>query len=293
MDFRALQLSDIELFRSHFLRLKMQTCDYSVGGMFMWRNYFRMEYAEQNGILISRLRDKNGKAYYNLPLAEDMDAALAYTVSALSENGSISFCTVPKAWLLHFDALGYNYSLTTQDVFADYVYAAEDLITLAGKKFAGQRNQIHQFERNIKAWSFEPLTPENLPAVRAYYADTHAYAEETGDSKSAENNIVYDVLDHMDMYRMPGGVLYADGKIVGFSIGEKIGDVLFTHIEKADRTCKGAYQMLVNRFSAMYGDDVKYINREDDAGDAGLRAAKLAYHPITLLEKYIVEVKTP
>ena len=80
----------------------------------------------------------------------------------------------------------------------------------------------------------------------------------------------------------------------GFSLGEVLGDTLFIHIEKADREIFGAYQMLVSQFAQAYaGEGVSFLNREDDVGDPGLRTSKLSYHPVALLEKYVVTVPDP
>ena len=70
------------------------------------------------------------------------------------------------------------------------------------------------------------------------------------------------------------------------SVGEIIKDTLYVHIEKADRSYEGSYQMIVREFARHnVTEDVKYINREEDVGDEGLRKSKAIYHPIELLEK--------
>mgnify|MGYP002342265594 FL=1 len=57
---------------------------------------------------------------------------------------------------------------------------------------------------------------------------------------------------------------------------------------------QGAYQMLVAQFAQKYaGGEVAFLNREDDTGDLGLRTSKLSYHPVALLEKYLVTIESP
>ena len=38
-------------------------------------------------------------------------------------------------------------------------------------------------------------------------------------------------------------------------------------------------------------DEIKYVNREEDCGDEGLRKSKLSYHPVELIEKNTVFIE--
>ena len=90
---------------------------------------------------------------------------------------------------------------------------------------------------------------------------------------------------------------------MAFSLGEMLNsDTFLVHIEKAFANIQGAYPTISREFllycSNLDGNDIqeadetkigfKYVNREDDAGDEGLRKAKLQYHPVFMLEKYLV-----
>ena len=48
---------------------------------------------------------------------------------------------------------------------------------------------------------------------------------------------------------------------------------------------------MVQSFAQTFAWDVTYINREDDAGDSGLRTSKTQYHPASIEEKYHFRIK--
>ena len=62
-------------------------------------------------------------------------------------------------------------------------------------------------------------------------------------------------------------------------------DTFVVHIEKAFADVDGAYPMINQQFVQHECTDYAYINREDDAGSAGLRKAKLSYQPAFMVQK--------
>jgi len=267
-------------------------CDFSIGGMFMWRSYYHMDYAVENGIFFPALSEIVGDVYYNLPLGGNLREGLLLLEEHLRAEGKpLRFCGVPECYLSEVLELFPNSEVIEQEIYADYLYRALDLANLSGKKYSPQRNLISQFKRACESWSFEDLTSENLPLVEEFFLNEYISQADNGVTEREENTRVLEVLRNNDIYCMSGGVLFADGRVAGFTLGEKINDTVFVHIEKANRTIKGAYQMLTNQFAIrMYSNGAEYLNREEDMGDLGLRRAKQAYHPCELLKKYIVNI---
>ena len=60
------------------------------------------------------------------------------------------------------------------------------------------------------------------------------------------------------------------------------------HIEKAYADVQGAYTIINQQFLAHEAVQYKYVNREEDLGDPGLRQAKESYRPVFLVEKGLV-----
>ena len=288
LEFKPMGLGDIPLLRPYLYASGYRTCDYTVGGMLMWRDYFKMEYAVLGGVLYTRLSGEDGRLFYNLPLGAPLADALAPLVACAGEGG-LRFCTLPEAGVDALRAAGLTFTLTARREFYDYLYDAEALATFPGRPYAGQRNLCRQFLRDNPVWECRPLAGEVLADVRAFIA---ADSTERGDAYGREEALkVREVTEHFEEYGFFGMALYTPEGLCGFSVGERVGDTLFVHIERGLRGKKGVYQMLTREFSALgLRAGAVYINREEDMGNEGLRTAKLALHPRCLLEKFEVEV---
>ena len=115
------------------------------------------------------------------------------------------------------------------------------------------------------------------------------------DGLEEEHGAIIRALMRWEALNLEGGVLFADGHCVGFTVGEKISsDTFDVHFEKAYASIPGAYPMVCREFARQIMSDhpeIVYLNREDDMGHENLRSAKLEYHPEFLLRKHTATLK--
>lgn len=288
LDFKQITLSDVGALRP-YLRAQYRSCDYSVLGVFMWADRFGYEYKTEDRVLFMRERSRHGGEYdYLLPTGE---GSLCDRVRALREavGAGLTMSLVPE------DALGelrqeFSFTAVEEPDIADYMYKAEDLAYLAGKKYSKKRNLIHQFEKLYPDYTLEPITNENAHRIAECCA--HDWSD-AGLSELAiyENDHTREVLEDFAAYGCTGYALHVGGEIAAFCIGEVMGDTLIVHIEKGKREYKGAFQMINCLFAKTELErcGIRYINREDDVGDEGLRRAKQSYFPEYMLKKFRLE----
>ena len=290
MEFRKLTLECINTLRPYFMDNQCRICDCTIGGTFIWRDYHKTEYTEEDGVLY--LKVSYPEPAFTPPRSSGEPSKESYEriLEYCAQSGvPAQLCSVSEPVLQIILGMYPDAQAQTDRDWSDYLYLSSDMTDLAGRKFSGQRNHINRFLREHPAWAFERITAENLSGIRAFYEkyarehlkDSKAYNE--GDRKALE------VLDNLDMYGLFGGALYVDGEIAGVSLGETVDDTLYIHTEKANTEYHGAYPMLVNQFAKMFvSEGIEYINREEDDGVEGLRTSKLSYHPTALLNKYNV-----
>lgn len=292
MDFKKISLEDLDKIKP-FLRAQYRSCDFSVLGVFMWSDYFGYEYCVEDGVLYMRERSRYPDAEYDYLLPLSFERELGGCVERLLEHteGRLTMSLVPEQALAQ---LRQSFELSAEEVrsIADYMYKAEDLAFLAGKKYSKKRNLIHQFESLYPEHRLEPVTAENAAVIAECchrdWAESHL-----SELAQYENEHTREVLEDFAAYGCTGYALYAGDEIAAFCIGEVLGDTLIVHIEKAKREFKGAFQMINKLFAEaeLEKSGIEYINREDDVGDDGLRQAKMSYCPDSLLSKYRLTIK--
>lgn len=270
-------------------------CDRTVGVNYMWRVPFDGSYAITDGCLILRVSYGEKGIHFTFPIGENPDAALTSLEQYCRENGlPLQFAAVSEEEIALLKRRYTHVAVATNRDFFDYLYHYDDLATFAGRRYSAQRNNINKFIKLHSDWAYRPLTREDVPAVQAFlkeYVERKSAKEPLSRSELTELRGCTDLLEAMHDFGMHGGIITADGAIVAFAIGETLGDTLYVHCEKGDVRYAGVYQLIVREFAAHNAaPHLRYINREDDAGDAGLRQSKLSYRPCALLEKCIATV---
>lgn len=292
LNFKKIEKEDYHILKAYLTAYPARQCDRSVGTIIMWHEYYKNHYAITDGTLIFSSKFKDNICF-SFPIGKNIQAGLdAIDKYCESNNIPCIMCSVNKNELpVLFRRYAYCVVETDRDMF-DYIYDKEALMNLSGKKYSTPRNHINKFLKLYKNYSFEPITDKSISEI-IEFTKNFSFNSEKNEIAGYELEMCIDVLENYSEYGLLGGVLKVDGKVIGYSIGEIIGDTLICHIEKADIAYHGAYQMVTNQFLRMYASDekIKFVNREDDSGDEGLRKAKLSYRPIELLEKNTVYLK--
>ena len=291
LKFKKLELSDISRIKHYFPHSVNRTCDNTVGGAFMWRDYFSVEYAEYNETIMFKTRVvySDNITAFTVPLGKDVMGGIEQIVEYCNATGMrVSFCTVTGDEIDMLETVFPDFQIYKEVNWSDYVYNVEDLRNLKGRKYNGQRNHINYFLRENTDISFEEITPENLDSVKAFYAELSKNLKDEDALSLEEHNKTIEVLENFETYGLYGGLLKANGGVVAFSVGENINNVLYVHIEKADMRIRGAYQVINRELIRQFAtDEIEYVNREEDVGDEGLRYSKKSYHPCEMIDKYI------
>lgn len=296
LEFTPLTLDHFKTLKPWFCRNESRICDLTAGTVFMWRDMYKTQFCLFEDNLYFMVDYPRLGPTFTMPLGQSSRTTQLSHIAQYCQKRGTGLALYPVTQT-DLDAVRTffpeSHAVVSRDT-SDYLYRAEDLQFFRGKRFSGQRNHINRFQKTYDNWRFDEMTQADLPQVAAFLKAFASKQTKLSATYHEDLSKTFEVLDHFELYGMLGGILRVDGQIVAFSLGEIVGDTLFIHIEKADREYHGSYQMIVSQFAQRFASgETIFLNREDDAGDLGLRESKLSYHPVAILEKLTVTVTQP
>ena len=291
LEFRKAEISDREAICSILQKSPCRSMEYNFTLLFMWQNQYGMEFAIENGMLF--MRGGRKEKSYLFPCADDLKAALKKLFELCPDGLSFYSLTDAQKEFLERE-YPQKFIFTENRNMGDYVYLAESLSELKGKKLSSKRNHINRFCTEHPDWVYEEITAENLDEVKKMHALwCESNDVETRKGLAEETEAVKTVLENYSELCLSGGLIRAEGRVVAFSVGDRLNnDTFLVHIEKAFSDINGAYPIINREFVRHNCMDCKFVNREDDAADEGLRRAKLSYQPYEIIRKYNAKERT-
>lgn len=290
LNFKKLTIEDIDLLNSYYQKYNNKCADYTVCGYFLWRDYFNTHFAISNDTLILKMDSKSWTNFFGMPLGENVENAISELIDYCKiENINLKIFPVPK-----FDIdkikLDYNFDVKYIDRCSDYIYNYKSLKSLSGRKLHGQKNHLNYFIKNYPNAIFSKIENSDIDNLIQFLTDLKNKENINSDFHNIEFAMNEEMLKNIMIYKFVGYKLTIDNKIIGFIVGEQIKNTIFIHFQKMDRTYRGSYQYLMVEFLKTF-ENAELVNMEDDAEDGDLKYTKECYHPIYMLDKYMVFAK--
>jgi hypothetical protein len=292
-EFKPLELDDRKILDTVFGNYQPQTSEWTFTNFFIWRNHYRFQWTRYGELFLFLCNPPDQEPYFLMPMgpAPRITAARA-ALDWLAREGKSSAPSIQKAddrFAEEARADG-SFQIQLQRDHFDYVYAASDLISLAGRRFHSKKNFLNRFEKQHPNMQYLPLAEDLIPeCIRVL--DRWCLNRDCGRNPvlQSEYDAVRQAFIHFHSLDLAGGTILIEGQVEAFTLGGRLNaETAVIHIEKADPDIPGLFAVINQRFVREQWGGVPWIDREQDLGEENLRKAKLSYHPARLVEKSLI-----
>ena len=284
-DSRMLDISDKPVLDSHFLHLQPRVSELTFAGLHLFRAAHEYRVTRAGDSLVILGKGYDGQGYCLPPLGGDISAAL----SVLFAAGARLYGADESFAAAYLNDRGLEIS-EDRDSF-DYLYLREDLATLPGNRFHKKKNRINYFTAR-HTHEVDMFSPRHRAGCLDLLNEWSRAAEaEEKRSFRLELDATVEALESMELLGLAGVVVMVAGVVKAFAVGERLNhETAVCHFEKADPFMEGLSQLVNREFCRLLFNDCRFVNREQDLGEPGLRNAKLSYHPVELVKKFRAQV---
>jgi hypothetical protein len=286
-DFKKIDLDDKPLFDSHYKRFPVQHSGELFTTMVSWGQYVEYKYVVIDTSIIILSKDSNKIVLH--PPSGKFDEELLKQVLSFVQKEDMTFGFIKKAEKqrisTHFPSLKF---VENRDFF-DYVYRVSDLAELPGTKYGKIRNRLNKFTKHF-GYTTEDISETNMEDVHEFLKRWCLWKDCASDEllENEKKAILFAMAHFFDLGLM-GLALRINGVIQAIAVYEQMNaDTVVVHFEKGSPDFDGIYKAINMETAQRVRHIVPFIDREEDLGVAGLRQAKLSYHPHHFVEVYYV-----
>lgn len=304
LEFKELLAKDMPYYNSFYELRDNKTCDSVSLESFIWKDYYNVKLAiakkdnKDVGIIWLMSFDE-GNPFSAMPICSTENLEYCFELSVEYFNKILN-----KKFKIHLaDEAGVDILKLNKDKFIikeeeelkDYIYMAERMRTLSGKKLHKKKNLCNNFMKSYEGrYIYRKLSCNDRDdifkfldkwrAMKGMNVEKHLDPEVLG---------IHEILLNCKNLNIHMSGVYIDNNLEAFTIGSfnKRHNMSVVHIEKANPEIIGLYQFINREFQINEFPKALLVNREDDLGIEGLRKAKKSYDPSEYARKYYIEQK--
>lgn len=300
LDFQRPRAEDSRRISAYYTLRDNKSCDSGVLDTYLWSAYYDTRIAEwEDKALLMLMR--NGEEFFSaMPYCSEEELYPAFKRIESHFNNVLG--EPLKIYLADEEgvrALGLmdnpEYIVREEPDFRDYIYDAEQLRTLPGRRFHKKKNLVNKFKKEYEGrWEYRTLCCEDKMLVwdflDRWYKNRPQEDEGNGETLEYEIQGIHEILKNCFLIDYKVGGIFIDGNLEAFSMGsynprEKMACIA---IEKGNPLIPGIYQIINQQFLLNEFPMAVLVNREDDMGIPGLRHAKESYNPLMYEKKYFI-----
>jgi len=299
MEYKKVELKDRDIINKYFKGTPQWLAEYTFSTILSWAcGGYGYEYkVEDEALFIAVVKESTGDTAYLNPISlkETFTPQKLYSL-AKKEKMRVVTC-VDGHYYNSFSAEEWDryFSVSEDKGWGNYYFSLQSLADLKGSIYSAKRNLITQFMREYGNGKIE-VKECSAPVIEKCIHFNEEWYKIKGDYNNCtlarELTALKLSLENFDYLGLSGMGLFIDGELRAFSIFERLYDeTVVVHFEKTAKGYKGLPQYFLNQIALKLKQNYKYMNREGDMNDKGLKKAKSSLHPVFIEKSLRLEVK--
>ncbi|MDE6711102.1 MAG: phosphatidylglycerol lysyltransferase domain-containing protein, partial [Alistipes sp.] len=211
IEFHPVRLADRATIERYTLPSGIRNCDLAFANMFCWQPVYRSAWAVVDGFLVVRFQiDGGARIGYMQPVGQGdftrIVPALREDAHAHGQRLRLIGLTDEGREQLRRTQPG-QFAFASDRALEDYIYRADDLRTLPGRRYQPKRNHINRFVAAYPDYRYEELTPDRFAECMALEREWRRAHEGHASELCAEQRAMQLAIDHFDELGLRGGCL--------------------------------------------------------------------------------------